>query len=79
MKNNKTDKTVLFKGIKILVFALLSLAMGPIFMHFALSDKENSLYIPMLVVGCLICAMAVILLFKGINTIMNSMFKKEKE
>ena len=77
MENNKTDKTILFKGIKILIFAILSLVMGPIFMHFALSDKENSLYIPMLVVGCLICAMAVILIFKGINTVMSSMYKKK--
>ena len=77
MENNKTDKTILFKGIKILIFAILSLVMGPIFMHFALSDKENSLYIPMLIVGCLICAMAVILIFKGINTVMSSMYKKK--
>ncbi|MGC1204358.1 MAG: DUF6095 family protein [Flavobacteriaceae bacterium] len=78
METNKTDKTILFKGIKILIFALLSLVIGPIFMHFALGDKENALYIPMLIVGYLICAMAVILLFKGINTIMNSLFKKKE-
>lgn len=77
MTKNKTNKPLLYKGIKIMIFALLSLFMGPIFMHFALSDKENTLYIPMLIVGCLICAMAVILMFKGINTIMNSIFKKK--
>lgn len=75
--SNKTDKKVLIKGIKTLVFALLSLFMGPTLMHIALSNKEKPLYIPLLVVGCLVCAMAVILLFRGINTIMSSMFKKD--
>lgn len=77
METNRTDKTVLFKGIKLLAFALLSLFMGPILMTLALSDKENSLYIPLLIVACLICAMAVFLIFKGIRTIMASMFKKK--
>ena len=77
MTQNKTDKPLLFKGIKIMVFALLSLFMGPTFMHMALSNKEKPLYIPLLIVGCLICAMAIILMFRGINTIMNSIFKKK--
>lgn len=77
MKTNKTDRTLLLKGIKILVFALLSLFLGPIFLHTAISNPEKPLYIPILIVGCLISAMAVILLFRGINTIMNSMFKKK--
>lgn len=76
METNRTDKTILFKGIKTLVFALLSLFIGPILMTMALSDKENALYYPLLIVATLICAMAVFLIFKGIRIIMNSMFKK---
>ena len=75
--SNKTDRDRLFKGIKTLIFALLSLLMGPIMLSVAFSNKEKPLYIPILIVGCLISAMAIYLLFKGINTIMNSMFKKE--
>jgi len=75
--SNKTDRDRLFKGIKTLIFALLSLLMGPIMLSIAFSNKEKPLYIPILIVGCLISAMAIYLLFKGINTIMNSMFKKE--
>ncbi|MBD0823144.1 DUF6095 family protein [Aestuariibaculum marinum] len=75
-QTNRTDKQLLFKGIKTLVFALLSLFMGPILMHLALSDKENSLYLPLLIVASLICAFAVFLIFKGIKIIMASMFKK---
>ncbi|XCF05749.1 DUF6095 family protein [Tamlana crocina] len=75
--DNKTDKVVLFKGIKILIFAVLSLFIGPILLTFAFSQPENSLYIPLLIVGCLICAMAVFLIFKGIKIIMSSMFKNK--
>ncbi len=78
METNKTDKKVLFKGIKTLVFALLSLFMGPILMSMAYANKEKPLYYPMLIVSVLICTMAVILLFRGIRTIMNSMFKNKK-
>lgn len=76
METKRTDKKILFKGIKTLVFALLSLFIGPILMTLALGDKENSLYYPLLIVACLICAFAVFLIFKGIRTIMDSMFKK---
>jgi len=76
METKKTDKTLLFKGVKTLAFALMSLFLGPILMTFALGDKENKLYIPLLIIACLVCAFAIFLIFKGIRTIMNSMFKK---
>lgn len=75
-EDHRTDKKVLLKGIKTLVFAVLSLFMGPILLSFAFSKPDDKLYIPLLVIGCAISAMAVIMLFKGIKTIMNSMFKK---
>jgi len=77
MEDNRTDKKILFKGLKTLAFALLSLFMGPILLSFAFSKQDDKLYIPLLVVGCAISAMAVIMLFKGIKTIMSSMFKKK--
>ena len=74
---NKTNRAMLFRGIKTLIFALLTLFLGPFFLHVAFSNKEKTLYIPILIVGCLISAMAVFLIFKGINTIMNSLFNKK--
>lgn len=76
METDKTDKQMLVKGIKTLIFALMTLFLGPVFLHVAFSNKEKPLYIPILIVGCLISAMAVFLIFRGIKTIMNSMFKK---
>ncbi|GAL68635.1 DUF6095 family protein [Jejuia pallidilutea] len=77
MEENRTDKKELFKGIKTMVFALLSLFMGPILLSFAFSKPDDKLYLPLLIIGCAICAMAVFLMFKGIRTIMGSMFKKK--
>jgi hypothetical protein len=77
MKENKTDKVMLFKGIKTLIFAALSLFMGPVLLSFAFSKPDESLYIPLLIVGCLVCAFAVFLIFKGIKMIMNSVFNKK--
>lgn len=77
MENNKTDKSLLIKGVKTLVFALLSLFLGPILLSQALADKANSLYIPTLIIGCLISAFAVFLIFRGIKIIINSLFKKK--
>ncbi len=74
---NRTDKKVLFKGIKTLAFSLLSLFMGPILLSFAFSKPEDKLYLPLLIMGCAVSAMAVIMLFKGIKTIMASMFDKK--
>lgn len=76
METNRTDKNILLKGFKFLFFALLSLFLGPILISLAFSNKEKALYIPILVIGCLISLLAIFFIFKGINTILNSMFKK---
>ncbi|WP_298498011.1 DUF6095 family protein [uncultured Algibacter sp.] len=77
MEDNKTDKIMLFQGVKTLIFAALSLLMGPVLLSFAFSKPDDKLYIPLLIIGCLICAFAIFLIFKGIRLIMNSMFKKK--
>ncbi|TYA94787.1 DUF6095 family protein [Seonamhaeicola marinus] len=76
-ETKRTDKKELAKGIKTMLFALGSLFMGPILLSFAYSKPEAPLYYPLLILGCAICAMAVFMMFKGIKTIMNSMFKKD--
>lgn len=76
METNKTDKNILVKGLKTMGLSLGSMFLGPTLLHIAFSNKEKPLYIPILIVAILICSLAVFLAFKGINTILNSMFKK---
>ena len=76
METSKTEMKVLVKGLKTLIFALISLFMGPILLSIAFSNKEKTLYLPILILGCLISLFAIFLMFKGIKFIMNSMFKR---
>ena len=64
------------KGLKRMGFSLIFMFLGPTLLHIAFSNKEKSLYIPLLFIGIVICGAAIFFAFKGIQTIMDSMFKK---
>lgn len=70
-----TNKDVLLKGIKKMGISLLCMFTGPTIIYIAFSNQEKPLYIPLLGGGIIICALAVFFAFKGLNTIMDSMFK----
>ncbi|WP_034040722.1 DUF6095 family protein [Wocania ichthyoenteri] len=76
MKTNRIDKNILAKGLKTMGISLGCMFLGPTLIHIALSNKEKPLYIPILVIALIICSLAVFFAFKGINTILDSMFKK---
>ena len=78
METKKTDKELLTKGIRLMALCLLLMFSGPFMLHVAFSNQEKLLYIPILIVAILLCAGAIVFLFKGINTIMESMFKRNQ-
>ncbi len=75
MEENKTDKVVLVKGLKKMGLSLIFMFLGPSLLHIVFSNNEKPLYIPLLILGIIICGVAIFFAFKGIQTIMNSMFK----
>lgn len=75
MEENKTDKVVLVKGLKKMGLSLIFMFLGPSLLHIAFSNNEKPLYIPLLILGIIICGVAIFFAFKGIRTIMDSMFK----
>jgi len=77
-ENNRTDKDILIKGIKRLGICLGLMFSGPTLLHLALDNKDKPLYVPLLIIAFILCIAAVVFLFLGINTILNSMFKKKK-
>ena len=77
-ENNKTDKDILRKGLKQMGICLLLMFTGPTLLHLALNNKDKPLYIPLLIIAMLLLISAIALLFIGINTILNSIFKKKK-
>ncbi len=77
METKRTNRELLAKGLKTLIIALVCIFTGPTLLHVALSNKEKALYIPILIVASIICIMAIVLIFKGIQTILNSMFNND--
>lgn len=76
MNENKTDKDLLVKGLQKMGISLLLMFLGPTFIHIAFTNKEKPLYIPLLIIGIMGCITAIYFAFKGLNMIMDSMFKK---
>jgi len=77
MEENRTDKELLIKGLKKMGISLIFMFFGPTLLHAAFSNTEKPLYIPLLISGIIICGAAIFFAFKGIQTIMNSMFGKK--
>lgn len=75
MKENRTNRELLVKGFQNLVISLVLMFLGPTIIYLALSNKEKPLYIPLLILGILGCSAAVYFAFRGINKILDSMFK----
>lgn len=75
MKENRTNRELLLKGFQKLGISLVLMFLGPTVIYLALSNKEKPLYIPLLVLGILGCSAAVYFAFRGINKILDSMFK----
>lgn len=76
-EQNRTDKDILKKGIKRLAICLTLMFLGPTLLHLTLNNDDKPLYIPLLIVSILLCISAIVMLFLGLNTIMDSMFKKK--
>lgn len=71
-----TDRNILAQGLKFMGLTLILMFVGPTLLYIGFSNEDKPLYIPILIVGFLICIGAVYFAFKGLRTIMNSIFKK---
>ena len=75
MNTKRTNKAVLIKGLKTMGVTLLALFLGPFLLHVGLSNPDKLLYLPLVIMGLLVCGAAIYLGFKGIKIIMDSIFK----
>ena len=73
-----TDKSILAKGVKYLAGALPLLFLGPVVITSAFKNEKHPLYIYVLVLGILLALAAMFLIFKGINTVLKSLFDGNK-
>ncbi len=73
-----TDKNILAKGIKYLSGALPLLFLGPFIINSAFTNEKHPLFPYVLVLGIIIALAAMFLIYKGINTVVKSMFDGDK-
>lgn len=69
-----TNKKVLGKGLKYLGIALPLSLIGPSVLFTAFNNQDNPWYIPVLIVGLIALIAAMILMFRGILTIVKAVF-----
>lgn len=70
------NREVLNKGLRFLLGSLPTLFIGVFILNSSFKNQKHPLFIYVLILAVLICGYAVYLMFKGINTIMKSMFEK---
>jgi len=69
-----TDKLLLNKAIKYLVWALPAVFIGPAVVHFAFINKQQPLFPVIIGIGIAISITGIVLIFVGIKTIIKSLF-----
>ncbi len=73
-----TNKSVLAKGVKYLAGSLPLIFLGPVVITSAFKNENHPLYVYVLVLGIIIALAAMFLIFKGITTVLKSLFDADK-
>lgn len=71
-----TNRDYLNKGIKYMAWALPMFFIGPSVIYNAFQNQHTNWHYLVLAVGIAVCFFAVFFAFKGLNTIMKSLFGK---
>lgn len=74
LMEKRTDKEMLVKGIKQMAITALLMFIGPTLIYVALTDREQAVFLPLIAIGFLVSGFAIYMGFKGIKTIMDSIF-----
>lgn len=77
MEPKRTDKELLGKGVQRMAIALIFMFISPVIIHSAFKNQDHPLYIPILILGLISAAFAIFMIFKGLKTIMDSIFGKK--
>jgi hypothetical protein len=69
-----TNKEILVKGIKYIGWALPLFFIGPSIIYNSFMNKHTAWHYLVLAMGLIACFFAIYFTFKGLKTILNSMF-----
>ncbi|MGM0634517.1 MAG: DUF6095 family protein [Bacteroidota bacterium] len=76
MNQKHTNKEKLGKGLKILAGALPLIFLGPVVLFSAFNNQDKFLFIPVLILACLMLIAAIYLIFLGIKKLLDALFNK---
>lgn len=71
-------KALLDKGIKFMLYALPLMFIGPSVIYNAFINKQNVWHYLVLFIGIILCLLAVYFMFKGIKTLIDTLFENDK-
>jgi len=74
----KTDKELLVTGVKKLGYTVVLMFTAPVVIWQAFKNEGHIFYWPVLIIGIVLAIAAVFMAFKGISTIVDSLFGKKK-
>ncbi|NER15804.1 DUF6095 family protein [Spongiivirga citrea] len=74
-----TDKELLIRGIRMMAVTAVLMFIGPTVIYQAFKNQEHFLFYPVLIAGIFFSILAIVLAFKGLNTVMNSVFGKRQK
>jgi len=72
----KTDKELLIKGLKQIVYTIVLMFGAPIVLYQAFKNEGHPFFWPVLVMGFILAILAIGMGFYSIKTIMDSLFSK---
>ena len=73
----RTDKDLLVKGLKRLGITVILMFTAPLILWQAFKNEEHPLFWPVCILGVILAGYAIIMGFKGISTIVDSVFGKK--
>ncbi|MTG98606.1 MULTISPECIES: DUF6095 family protein [Myroides] len=76
MEQKHTDRKLLFKGVKYLAATFPMFFIGPVLINTSLKNQDHPYFYLVFGLGCLVCVGSMLLFFKGLQTIMKSLFGK---
>ncbi|HMB61856.1 MAG TPA: DUF6095 family protein [Eudoraea sp.] len=74
----RTDKTILFKGLKFLAITVALMFLAPVVLYEAFKNQDHSFFWPVFIVGLLLAITAISLGFYGIKVVVDAFFNKKK-
>lgn len=73
-----TNKAMLLKGLRYLAFTVILMFSAPFAIYQAFKNEEHPLYLPVLILGCILALAAIGFGFYSIKTVVDAFFGKKE-